>query len=172
MTGHISEWRPLALSCARICGPMQGLVRSNQLHVCLINLAKAGPIMLGPNMPKSKLAKIRDAAFEKQNGRCWYCNHPMLSPTNSASPITRRNRHWLCTAEHLKPRSEGGQDRSENIRAACLFCNVTRHRMKRVKDPTEYRAYVRKRIAKGKWHPALLGQRSLDWQLRPKSHTS
>ncbi|NMA96770.1 MAG: HNH endonuclease [Phyllobacteriaceae bacterium] len=144
---------------------MRGLVRSDQLHVCLINFAKAGPIMLGPDMPKNKIAKIRDAAFEKQKGHCWYCNQPMLSSSNPALPITRRNRRWLCTAEHLKPKSEGGLDTPDNIRAVCLFCNSTRHRTKYVKQPTRYRAHVQNRIAQGKWHPALLGRHDLDWQL-------
>ena len=60
---------------------------------------------------------------------------------------------FTCTAEHLTPQSEGGSDTADNIRAACWFCNRTRHRMKVVLTPSDYQEYVRKRLAKGKWHP-------------------
>jgi 5-methylcytosine-specific restriction endonuclease McrA len=32
-----------------------------------------------------------------------------------------------CTAEHLKPRSEGGSNAASNIVAACRRCNQNRH---------------------------------------------
>ncbi|MBF0680102.1 MAG: HNH endonuclease [Devosia sp.] len=96
-----------------------------------------------------KISRIRQAAFHTQGGLCWYCGRPMFTEIIPKSS-TRR---WLCTAEHLRPRSEGGADNQSNIRAVCLFCNQTRHRMKQVLEPDVYRAYVRRRMAKGKWHP-------------------
>jgi 5-methylcytosine-specific restriction endonuclease McrA len=37
---------------------------------------------------------------------------------------------FQCTAEHLKARSDGGSNDTNNIVAACYFCNHTRHTRK------------------------------------------
>ena len=63
-------------------------------------------------------------------------------------------RQLVCTAEHLKAKSEGGRDTSDNIVAACLVCNQRRHKRKTPPDPSRYKALVTQRLHKGKWHVA------------------
>ena len=75
----------------------------------------------------------------------------MLSPAQAAT--RRALKRFMCTAEHLLPRSQGGKDRASNIKAACLFCNQTRHRTKAPKTPQRHRQHVQQRLRKGKWHP-------------------
>ncbi len=58
-----------------------------------------------------------------------------------------------CTAEHLIAQQDGGKDVAGNIAAACLLCNQRRHKRKSPPPPNEYRSFVQKRLAKGKWHP-------------------
>ncbi len=60
---------------------------------------------------------------------------------------------FQCTAEHLRAKSEGGSDSRENIVAACLFCNQTRHKRKMPPDPKTYKYIIQNRLLKGKWHP-------------------
>ncbi|MBL4929995.1 HNH endonuclease signature motif containing protein [Fuscibacter oryzae] len=57
-----------------------------------------------------------------------------------------------CTAEHLHPRSEGGQDTTDNIVAACWYCNSRRHRRKHPLSPEAHRLRVQQRMTAGKWH--------------------
>ncbi len=94
----------------------------------------------------------------QQHGRCFYCGRAMwekdpeafgwvFGVAPAAIPQLR------CTAEHLKPRCEGGRNTVRNIVAACLYCNRTRHRAKAPLSPEAYRARVRDRIAAGKWLP-------------------
>lgn len=110
--------------------------------------AKA-PDETGVHVAPNRIAKLRDAAFAQQRGRCWYCGYQMVPASTVGAPKGR----FACTAEHLVPRSEGGPDTSQNIKAACWFCNVTRHKMRMVLTPEAYRLHVRERLAKGKWHP-------------------
>lgn len=103
----------------------------------------------------------RTHAFHEQSGRCIYCGAPMWahSPDEYAKAhhisLAEAGRFQL-TAEHLKPRSEGGGNSRSNIVAACLFCNQKRHQRKVAPDPDKYQAFVQRRIARGKWHPAHL----------------
>lgn len=55
-------------------------------------------------------------------------------------------RQRQCTAEHLTARSSGGTDGDNNIVAACVTCNLTRHRYRDPPDPESYRKHVRKRV--------------------------
>ena len=91
----------------------------------------------------TKLNKLRDEAYHRQGGLCWYCGRPM-----SAASHRGPNRR---TAEHLLAQCDGGQDVAENIVAACYFCNTTRHRSKTPLSPQAYQEYVRHRLAKGNW---------------------
>jgi hypothetical protein len=52
---------------------------------------------------------------------------------------------------HLDARANGGSDSPGNIAAACLYCNLTRHRRKYPLPPEQYRHYVAKRMTKGGW---------------------
>ena len=91
----------------------------------------------------TKLNKLRDEAFDRQGGLCWYCRRPMSKASDK-----RPNRR---TAEHLLAQCEGGQDVAENIVAACWYCNVQRHRSATPLPPEAYRDYVRCRLARGNW---------------------
>lgn len=101
-----------------------------------------------------RLAKIRTAAFQRQQGRCFYCSCPMWqhSPDQFSADHRLSIRHamsYQCTAEHLKARQDGGEDSPENIAAACWLCNVSRHRFKSAPSPEQYRLHIRRLLAKG-----------------------
>lgn len=111
-------------------------------------------------MPRS-LASLRQRAFIRQSGLCYYCGRRMwerdphefmmkfqLSGTAAAL--------LACTAEHLQPKSVGGKASASNIVAACRFCNQTRHRARNVLPPFRYRVYVQTRIRRGAWLPKHL----------------
>ena len=68
-----------------------------------------------------------------------------------AIPETRV-RLLQATAEHLKPRSEGGRNDAPNIVAACLFCNQHRHKARTALPPEKFKLKVHRRIAAGRWH--------------------
>jgi len=93
------------------------------------------------------LQTIRKRKMIAQKGRCFYCDLPMWD----AAAATVGMDALRCTAEHLKPRSEGGKDTSDNIVAACQYCNTMRHRCKQPCSPKAHRQHVRKRMAAGKW---------------------
>ncbi|RUW44826.1 hypothetical protein EOA36_30035 [Mesorhizobium sp. M8A.F.Ca.ET.021.01.1.1] len=106
----------------------------------------------------NRLPKFRIAHAEKQNWRCFYCGFPMWNgdpsrPSDARQLSVRLLSRFLCTAEHLSPKMDGGKDRPENLVAACKFCNQTRHRMRNVLSPAAYQQHVRKRILARKWHP-------------------
>lgn len=107
------------------------------------------------------IQKIRDASFRNQGGRCYYCQMPMwrddptaFAETNALSPALARR--FQATAEHLKPRSEGGGDTFENVVAACLYCNMHRHRSRTPLPSDKYLRKVRQRVASHRWHKVRL----------------
>lgn len=105
-----------------------------------------------------QISKARNHAFHNQGGRCYYCGSPMWQGDvkNFAGKYRISDSaaaRFQCTAEHLKPRCEGGGNDENNIVAACIFCNNNRHRRKVAPVPRRYKADIRKRIEKGKWHP-------------------
>jgi HNH endonuclease len=108
------------------------------------------------------LVRLRRLAFTAQQGRCFYCAVPMwlAHPSDLAGfdPLSKFAPYLKCTAEHLKPVSEGGRDEPGNIVAACRFCNWTRHRTKKVLSPERYAQRVRARVALGRWHVAGIGR--------------
>lgn len=99
-------------------------------------------------MGKSRLAKLRRQAAERQGWRCFYCGLPMV---DGAVPggLTRRSLSRLCTAEHLVARCEGGAESAENIVAACWWCNSQRHRRKAAPAPEAWREMVRGAVKVG-----------------------
>lgn len=106
----------------------------------------------------NSISKHRLAAFKRQKGRCYYCGLPMwLKQPRELAARFRISEGALsrlrCTAEHLLARKDGGADSGDNIVAACLFCNKTRHRISSQPDPIRYREHVRHRLRAGKWHP-------------------
>ncbi|RWC60484.1 MAG: HNH endonuclease [Mesorhizobium sp.] len=106
----------------------------------------------------NRLAKLRTAQAVRQNWRCFYCDFPMwdgdprLMAERYHLPVGLLNR-LRCTAEHLKPRTNGGRESLDNIVAACVFCNQTRHKMRDVLSPVAYQQRVRRRVEARKWHP-------------------
>lgn len=109
-----------------------------------------------PNQSKT-LIKSRSTAFERQGGRCYYCDFPMWR--GSIEQFARfygitlgQARQFQCTAEHLLARQDGGGDGRSNIVAACLVCNQRRHKRKLVPEPEVYMALVRQRLNQGRWH--------------------
>lgn len=111
-------------------------------------------------MPRS-VRKFRKQAYVKQQGRCCYCNARMWleDPTRfavGAKISLRASRLFLCTAEHLVPKCEGGPDSASNIAAACLFCNARRHRRHSALSADAYSDLVRRRIQSGRWLPKEL----------------
>lgn len=112
-------------------------------------------LYMEPFMPT--LAKLRLAAFHRQNGRCFYCHLPMWTtdPLTFAAQYrlsAAQARRFQCTAEHLIARQDGGKDLEGNIVAACRFCNQTRHKRKSPPDAESYCALVAKRVTAGRWH--------------------
>lgn len=110
----------------------------------------------------SKIQKIRNASFKAQNGVCYYCQQPMWRDHPDAFArqhliSVRQARFLQATAEHLRPRSEGGGNARTNIVAACFFCNSTRHKAKVPLPPAGHLKKVRARMAAGRWHRLHLG---------------
>jgi hypothetical protein len=105
-----------------------------------------------------ELHRSRFLAFQSQCGRCYYCRYEMwlTYPEELTSVFGYSRRQALrlkCTAEHLVPRSEGGSDRVSNIVAACLHCNMTRHKRAKPLAPDSYLEIVQSRLERGRWHP-------------------
>ena len=116
-------------------------------------------------MTKS-LIRARSAAFRRQAGRCFYCSVLMWANDcvsfAKAHGLPRRLATWLqCTAEHLKPRQEGGSDSQENIAAACRLCNQRRHARMTPPTPEKYRQLVKRRMASAGWHDSIVHRRRI-----------
>lgn len=110
---------------------------------------------------RRKILKHREAAFCSQGGRCYYCAQPMwLNDVREYCTLygftPSRASAFRCTAEHLLARRDGGRDEPENIVAACFFCNRHRHARPQPLEPQRYKAHVRGRVFKGRWHGTLV----------------
>ncbi|WP_372828210.1 HNH endonuclease [Polaromonas sp.] len=122
-------------------------------------LSQKPPGISNMESPMSKtLNNSRQAAYRAQAGLCFYCRCAMW--TRSSIELTRsyditkqQAKRLQCTAEHLRPRSEGGSDLPDNIVAACRHCNCTRHKRKIPRSADEHLRRVRSRISGGRWHP-------------------
>lgn len=113
-------------------------------------------------MTKTAIPSLRRHAFERQQGRCCYCGLPMweADPERFAAryAISARLAALLrCTAEHVVAQRDGGRHHPRNIVAACAFCNSRRHKGRAESAPSaeNYRRHVQRRIATGRWHPAV-----------------
>lgn len=112
----------------------------------------------------SKLEKLRHRAFVKQLGCCYYCGVPMIKGSSFSTfcqkySLTEHEAQMLqCTAEHLVARCDGGTDNDENVVAACLRCNSSRHQLANGRPPQEHMLLVRACMRANSWHsPRLLG---------------
>jgi 5-methylcytosine-specific restriction endonuclease McrA len=101
----------------------------------------------------NSIPQLRIRAFERQHGRCYYCELPMWTK----SPLTfgeyyrlspKQARHFECTAEHLHAKRDGGGNRCANIVAACRHCNATRHKRKSPLSPDQWRIAQRGRASR------------------------
>lgn len=106
---------------------------------------------------RKSLKSPRKLAYALQSGRCFYCGVPMWqnNPEQFASQhklSINQARLLKCTGEHLTAHSDGGEGSTENIVAACWYCNTRRHRAAKPRSPDSYKTHVRKRISKGHWH--------------------
>lgn len=115
-------------------------------------------------MAKS-LIEARQAAYKRQAGLCFYCDCPLaldidLYAQRYGVSASQAKRH-KCTAEHLHARCDGGHNGKDNIVAACLFCNCTRHACSRPLDPSNFRMKVQRRMAQHRWHPEYVFTRLL-----------
>lgn len=108
------------------------------------------------------LARRRHSAYLVQLGRCYYCGLPMWEDDLESFCRARKIEHChaerlRCTAEHLHARQDGGLDTVENIVAACIHCNHSRHSGNQNPNPGEYSRFVREELRRGSWHcPDLL----------------
>ena len=106
----------------------------------------------------NRIQTHRHSAFLAQQGRCYYCGLPTWesdpeSFATAHSISAAAAQQFKCTAEHLQARQDGGQDRAQNIVAACLCCNSRRHSgRKQAPSPASYKDLVQKRLRKGRWH--------------------
>lgn len=104
----------------------------------------------------SRIKTLRRQAFQRHQGRCFYCSVAMwlMSPSEIPGGASDRSgsARLRCTAEHLVARCEGGGNSAENIVAACAHCNGTRHKRQRPPQPTAYREEVLGRVRRGAWH--------------------
>ena len=106
---------------------------------------------------KLPVRHLRQQAYTHQSGLCYYCQCPMwtvscseFAQTHSLS-LKAANR-FQCSAEHLRPVGQGGLTTADNIVAACVFCNRTRHKARKVRTPEDFAIYVRRRIAAKRWN--------------------
>lgn len=60
---------------------------------------------------------LRAYFYQAQMGKCHYCHAHMTMQSEGA---------MICTVEHKKPRSQGGDNRLGNLVGACLLCNNMR----------------------------------------------
>ena len=109
----------------------------------------------------TQLKRLRTQAFQKQEGRCYYCNLPMWVGSPPPLDAVGGRRYFAspglrCTAEHLVAKCDGGKNLPDNIAAACEFCNRRRHRRKCALPPEAFRALVVSRMNRGKWHGTRL----------------
>lgn len=106
-----------------------------------------------------QLVKLRQRAAANQNNRCYYCNAAMCIDVaiigdfaKSHNISVNQARQFICTAEHLIAKQDGGKDIKENIVAACRYCNHTRHKRKTCSNAELFKSYVCKQIRKQKWN--------------------
>lgn len=110
----------------------------------------------------SRVKTLRASAFQRQNGRCYYCHLPMW--IESPRPFVRlygisiaAASRLRCTAEHLVALGDGGRTNSANVVAACLHCNAARHHRKNpFVSAMAFQKFVWKRMSMDRWHQAAL----------------
>ena len=124
-------------------------------------------------MSTARIQSARRKAFERQNSKCFYCKVSMwlTSPfeLDGCKSESSGYARLQCTAEHLLPRGNGGQDCDANIVAACAHCNRTRPKRVRPPAPEAYRKDVARRVKRGAWHHPWVHARGLLGRLQPQA---
>jgi hypothetical protein len=139
------------LYCIRaepVCMSIRSLVPAiGQCPYCPVMGASGLQSTIGALMTRRQMHR-RKAAIS-QSHLCFYCRSPMWETESELPRFAAR--HGLqptqaellrCTAEHLKPRSEGGTDAANNIVAACLYCNRSRHQARVPLESERFRQRV------------------------------
>ena len=80
--------------------------------------------------------KLWREVFERDNGFCQYCGFDLLSDFNA---------YWVATVDHIKHRSDGGEDEKGNLVLACSSCNGMLSRSNHRKTIEERKAYIMER---------------------------
>lgn len=81
--------------------------------------------------------KIWQKIFERDKGICKYCDFDLLSSFAT---------YWVATVDHIKHRSDDGDDSDENLVLACPACNGMLSRSKDKTTIEERRKFVQQRI--------------------------
>jgi 5-methylcytosine-specific restriction endonuclease McrA len=71
--------------------------------------------------------RVWRALFARQAGVCFYCPKVLVQPPSGVTRIELREKEW-ATIDHLRPLSDGGSNRIENMVLACVDCHQERHR--------------------------------------------
>ena len=82
-----------------------------------------------------RIRKARARAFHTQSGLYFYCGLPMATDKDNLQSFAehhglkaREAVRMLATAEHLKPKCDGGKDTDDNIVAAHSICTPVNRR--------------------------------------------
>jgi hypothetical protein len=144
--------------------PRPGYLAHSRVVRCLgarpVRLSATGVASTLPLLPMNKIAKLRIQSAIIQQCRCFYCGLAMIEPALPEFTPKELKPKWQkylrCTAEHLTARQNQGRDNSQNIVAACWWCNTRRHkgRAENAPNPQKYRQRVQSLMKKGCWHPA------------------
>jgi 5-methylcytosine-specific restriction protein A len=81
--------------------------------------------------------KIRQPIFERDNYICWYCGK------DTRPFIGKAVSHGTPSVDHITPLSKGGGHEADNLRTACMSCNMFKRRM----TVEEFRAYMLRRTS-------------------------
>ncbi len=80
--------------------------------------------------------KLWREVFKRDKGFCQYCGFDLLSDFNA---------YWVATVDHIKHRSDSGEDTPENLVLACSGCNGMLSRSKHRTSLEARREYVLQR---------------------------
>lgn len=83
----------------------------------------------GRYLSRKDIPKFREKLFDKQNGRCYWCNQPMTLFHFVRKSLFKETTN-AATLEHLKDRlSIGGRSNNpEDIVCSCAECNNLRNK--------------------------------------------
>lgn len=98
-------------------------------------------------------------AFDREEGRCYYCGLDMLSSLSL---------FWSYEIDHVVARSENGPNTIDNVVLSCRSCNGTLNKAGHLKTKEERRAYVQREIQGraeiyGAWIERLRGDKQVNY---------